>query len=190
MGIHGPGLVVVLAVARILSSQVARPAVDGAQNTDGEVVLLGELTRSGIEESIPAWVEEELLAAPDPRASMALGSALEGAEVTVFLGTWCEDSRRELARLWRALDSAGVLDPIGIRYIGVDRELTEPGQRATGRGLERVPTFIVQRQGSELGRIVETSPNGVEIDLVALLRGDVSGVITASDLSADRAVEE
>jgi hypothetical protein len=48
-----------------------------------------------------------------------------------------------------------------------------------------VPTFIVVRGGREVGRIVESSPNGVESDLLALLTGKAQGVIsTRKDLGA------
>ncbi len=42
-----------------------------------------------------------------------------------------------------------------------------------------VPTFIVSRNGQEVGRIVESSPNGIEKDLLALLTGRSRGLITS-----------
>ena len=50
-----------------------------------------------------------------------------------------------------------------------------------GVDLIRVPTFVVRRDGRELGRIVEESPNGIENDLLALLTGDSTGTLTASE---------
>lgn len=152
----------------------------GDSETDGPV-MVGEMTRQEIEAALPDWVEEEILARPDIGSAESLVSALTGAEVTVLLGTWCSDSRRELARLWRALDEAGAMDPDQLRYIGVDRELKEPSQWVAGSDLQLVPTFVVRRRDREVGRIVESSPHGIEIDLLALLRGEVSGVVTASD---------
>ncbi len=144
-------------------------------------VLVGELTRAEIESALPGWIEEELLADPHVESANALLAALPGAEVTVLLGTWCADSRRELARLWRALDEAGAVDPRQLHYIGVDRAMLEPRDWVAGRGLRLVPTFIVERQGQELGRIVESSPDGIEVDLLKLLLGEKSGVVTGSD---------
>lgn len=152
----------------------------GDSEADGPV-MVGEMTRQEIEAALPDWVEEEILARPDIESAEALLGALPGAEVIVLLGTWCSDSRRELARLWRALDEVGGLDPDQLRYIGVDRDMTEPRQWVAGSDLQLVPTFIVRRREQELGRIVESSPHGIEIDLLALLRGEASGVITASD---------
>ena len=55
-----------------------------------------------------------------------------GAEVVVFLGTWCGDSRRELPRLWKALDSGSGAVTFQIRYIGVDHAKKEPADLVEG----------------------------------------------------------
>jgi len=130
---------------------------------------------------MPGWVEEEMAATPDFEAGAALAVAMSGAEIAVYLGTWCSDSARELARLWRALDEVGVIDPIEISYIGVDRDMQEPQEMLTGIGLQLVPTFIVRRNGQEVGRIIEVAPNGIELDLLALLSGEKRGVISGSE---------
>ena len=140
--------------------------------------LLGPLTREEIEAALPTWVEAEIQATPDDNAAMGLVEALEGAEVTVFLGTWCSDSRRELARLWRAFDDAALEHPSQIRYVGVDRSKKKPTALVAASGLLLVPTFIVRRDGQEVGRIVEESPGGIENDLLALLSGERRGLVT------------
>ena len=48
----------------------------------------------------------------------------------------------------------------------------------TENGVQYLPTFIVRRDGHEVGRIVETAPNGIEHDLLALLTGKAHGVLT------------
>jgi hypothetical protein len=143
-------------------------------------VLVGEVTREAIEAACPEWVRAEVEAAPDAEAAETLASVEPGAEVTVFLGTWCSDSRREVPRLWKALDLAGGEVPFHIRYIGVDREKKEPAGEAAAADIRFVPTLIVSRGGEELGRIVEKAPNGVERDLLALLTGQVHGMVSGS----------
>jgi hypothetical protein len=144
-----------------------------------EGVLVGDITREQIEEAVPEWAMAESESSPDPETCRALASVERGADVTVFLGTWCGDSRREVPRLWKALDLAGPAVPFEIHYIGVDRDKKEPAGRQTGADVRYVPTFIVRRNGQEVGRIVESSPNGVEKDLLALLTGQVRGLITS-----------
>lgn len=150
-----------------------------------EEVLVGPVTREGIEAAVPPWVEAQVAAQPDAEAARALAAVEPGAEVTVFLGTWCGDSRREVPRLWKALDEAGGAVPFAIRYVGVDRAKKEPAAAIAESGVHYLPTFIVRRGGTEVGRIVETSPNGIEKDLLALLTGRARGVLaTREDLTS------
>lgn len=159
-------------------------AVEGvapdASETASDGMLLGEVSRSEIERAMPEWVSETVTARPDPGAAVALLDGLQGAEVTVFFGTWCSDSGRELPRLWAALDLIVMPEPPQIRYVGVDRGKTEPSGEAAGQDLRLVPTFIVRRDSTEVGRVVESSPAGIEVDLLALLVGEKSGLITGS----------
>jgi thiol-disulfide isomerase/thioredoxin len=143
-------------------------------------VLVGSVTREQIEAACPEWVRSEVEAAPDDTAAKGLAAVEPGAEVTVFLGTWCGDSRREVPRLWKALDAAGGSVPFHIRYVGVDRAKAEPAAEVQAGGIHFVPTLIVARNGQEVGRIVEEPPHGVEADLLALLSGRAHGVVSAS----------
>jgi thiol-disulfide isomerase/thioredoxin len=142
-------------------------------------VLLGSITREQVEAAVPDWVQAEVEAAPEKAAIAGLTSVAPGAEVTVYMGSWCPDSRREVSRLWRAIDDAGGSLPCKISYIGVDHDKKEPAALIAGSGLLYVPTLIVKRDGREVGRIVETSPHGVEQDLLALLTGSAHGLVTA-----------
>lgn len=145
---------------------------------NGKTVLLGTLARTAIESACPEWVAERGAASPDAEFSRRLVAVEPGAKVTIFLGTWCGDSRRQLARLWRALDEAGRDPSFSIDYVGVDEAKREPAERIIGRDLRYVPTFLVERDGVEVGRIVEVAPNGIERDLLALLEGSVQGLLT------------
>lgn len=148
-----------------------------------EGVLIGAVTREKVE-AAPEWVQAEVEAKPDPNVAAALAAVPAGAEVEVFLGTWCGDSRREVPRLWKAIDAAGGTVPFRIHYVGVDHAKKEPAAEIAKQGVRYLPTFIVRRDGKEVGRIVETSPNGIESDLLALLTGKASGVLsTRTDLT-------
>lgn len=144
-------------------------------------MLVGAVTREEVEAHSPDWVQAEIEAQPDAGMAQALASVEPGAEVTVFLGTWCGDSRREVPRLWRALDDAGGTVPFGIEYIAVDEQKQDPQGLAAAADIRYVPTFIVSRGGKEMGRIVESAPNGVEQDLLNLLNGRAKGVVSGRD---------
>lgn len=175
-----------LCAAVILASSAcatARPA--GGDGKEEENVLVGALTREQVEAAVPEWVQAEVEAQPDAEAAQALASLEPGAEVTVYLGTWCGDSRRELSRFWKALDQTSGAVPFQVRYVGVDREKKEPAG-VQEDGVLYLPTFIVRRGGHEVGRIVETSPHSVEQDLLALLTGKAQGVLaTREELTSE-----
>lgn len=146
-------------------------------------MLVGTVTREQVEAAVPEWVQAEVEAQPDAGMVQALASLEPGAEVTVYLGTWCGDSQREVSRFWKALDQTGGIVPFQVRYVGVDRAKKEPAG-VQEDGVLYLPTFIVRRGGHEVGRIVETSPHSVEQDLLALLTGKAQGVLaTREDLT-------
>ena len=184
-------LPVVLAVPACAGEPDEPPAVvsgaeaEEGEEDDGPPPLVGVVEREEVEAHVPDWVQAEVEAEPAAEAAAALLAVEPGAEVVVYLGTWCSDSRRELARLWRAFDEAGIglvaEPPFALEYVAVDRDKAEPAERLAGVGLEYVPTFVVRRGGEEVGRIVEISPNGIEHDLLALLSGEASGVVSGRD---------
>lgn len=179
-----------LAVAFLLTSlpacagapEAAEGSAAGESAAEEAEPLVGTVSRAEIEAHSPDWVAAQVEARPDAEAGAALAAVEPGAEVTVYLGTWCSDSKRELARLWRAFDDAGVFAeddlPFAVEYVAVDRDKQEPAGRAAATAVEYVPTFVVSRGGEELGRVVEIAVEGIERDLLALLSGAKSGVIS------------
>lgn len=143
------------------------------------IVLTGPIDRTRIEDELPNWRDEIAHAAIDVDAARALGTVPPGAEVEVFLGTWCGDSRRVISQLFVALEEVPEdARPFSIRYVAVDRDKRDPEGLSDGRDIRYVPTIIVTRDGAEVGRIVESAPHGVETDLGALLRGEATGTLT------------
>lgn len=169
-----------LLVATVSGGSYAAWAAEPAQEKEAPV-LLGDVTREAVESFATDWIEAEVSAQPDLEAAKALAMVDPGAEIEVLFGSWCSDSRREVPRLWKALDlmsDQGGAPPFKLRYVAVDREKKQPAAELSACGVRYLPTFIVRRDGREVGRIVETSPNGVEKDLGALLTGRVAGTLT------------
>lgn len=129
--------------------------------------LVGSVTRAQIME-LATWRHAFEHAQPDLEAARALRDVPAGAEVTVYLGTWCGDSKREVTRLWKALDTLGAAPPFTVRYVGVDRQKHAP-EVDVALELKRVPTFVVSRQRHEVGRVIEHAPRGIETELAELL---------------------
>jgi thiol-disulfide isomerase/thioredoxin len=92
----------------------------------------------------------------------------EGAEFLVFIGTWCGDSRREVPRFLRIAKEAGI-EESRVRLYNLDRSKTSPDGLTERWAIDRVPTFIILRQGREVGRIVERPRSTLEGDLLSIL---------------------
>lgn len=141
--------------------------------------VVGVTSREEIADALPAWRDAIAAAVPDDELSRALAGVPPGAEIDVFLGTWCGDSRREVSRLFVALALAQTVGPLPftVRFVGVDRAKEAPGL-TEDVDLRYVPTIIVRRDGAEVGRIVEHPPRPVEQELLDLLTGARTGWIS------------
>lgn len=90
--------------------------------------------------------------------------------ITVVLGTWCEDSHREVPRFFKILEETGYPES-KLKIIAVNRKKESPGGAEAIFNIQKVPTFIIEKYGKEIGRIVEFPESGyLERDLLAILR--------------------
>ena len=85
-------------------------------------------------------------------------------EFTVVLGTWCSDSQLQVPHFYKVLKEAGYSDK-RVKAIGVDRSKSAIVVDIKDLNIERVPTFIVYKNGVEIGRIIETPEKSIEKDL-------------------------
>jgi tetratricopeptide (TPR) repeat protein len=95
--------------------------------------------------------------------------------IDIYLGTWCGDSRREVPRFLKLLDQIPVLSK-NVKIIGLGGSDSlykqSPGKEESGKGIFRVPVFIIYRNGVEVNRINEFPAVSLEKDLYAILNGN------------------
>lgn len=96
--------------------------------------------------------------------------------IEVFFGSWCGDSKRELPRFLKLLNDLSF--PAGktklIALGGGDSLLKQSPQREeAGKGIFRVPVFILYKKGAEIGRINEFPVYSLEKDLLMMLSGEI-----------------
>lgn len=88
-------------------------------------------------------------------------------KIMVFLGTWCPDSQRNVPPFINLIEAAANKN-IEVEYIGVDRRKVDPDNLVADYSITRVPTFVVLRNGEEIGRLTERPKNTVEKDLIEI----------------------
>jgi thiol-disulfide isomerase/thioredoxin len=94
-------------------------------------------------------------------------------QIKVFLGTWCGDSKREVPQFLKILESQNI-KPAQVEWLALgdsDSDLYKqsPEHQEQGMAVFRVPTFIILKDGKELGRIVESPVISLENDLARIL---------------------
>lgn len=138
--------------------------------------LLGKKPVSALEKApFNEWYSKEYNGyTPDTATIELLKPLLASKQITVFLGTWCGDSRREVPRFIHVLTAAGFPEK-RLTIITVDNTAEaykqSPGHEEAGLNIFRVPTFVVNSNGKEAGRIIEAPVQSLEKDLLAIVQG-------------------
>jgi len=147
-----------------LSASYCQSYVDSKGNSQ----LWGNLSITQLEESpYSEWYTTNY----DKYSSTLLkedGKALEDIHVKIFIGTWCGDTKSLLPKFIKAWDQMGLsekqLELIAVHH---EAELYKQGPNGETQGynIHRVPTFIFEKGGKEVGRIVERTVFDLDTDL-------------------------
>ena len=144
--------------------------------TSERPTLVGTLTRTDLQRPpFAAWFDRQYSQyQPDSEMVDRLRAPLASVSIEVYFGTWCFDSRRQVPRLLRLLDALD-FDDQRLLLVGLSDRPMEfkkaPGNPEVKRLVHRTPTIIVLREGTEVGRIVETPATSLEADLLAIVEG-------------------
>lgn len=104
----------------------------------------------------------------DVETTELISPKIENLKITIVLGTWCSDTRRELPRFLKILDEVK-FDYSNLTMIAVDRNKEAEGTNISELDVHAVPTFILFRNGDELGRIIEFPMDTLEKDMLEFL---------------------
>ncbi|MFK7747416.1 MAG: thioredoxin family protein [Kordia sp.] len=163
----------ILFVCQISLSQSVNQLTKDARDRD---MLLGEITKEGFtSNSFNSWFSPNYEAyEPDATIIKKLKKKLKKYSITIFMGTWCGDSKREVPKFMKLLDAAD-FPAEKLRIVGVNNARTNykqgPNGEEKGLNIHRVPTFIVyNKRGKEVGRIVEHAVESLEADLLQICR--------------------
>lgn len=173
----------ILAVAMIFSAMIT------AQNLNNEIVsegetpfLLGLVNKEGFTKATyNEWFSKnyedyEL----DLNTIELLKSKLKDYQITMFMGTWCGDSRKEVPRFYKILEACNFPED-QLTVIALSRMSymykQSPNHYEAGLNIHRVPTFIFYKNKTEINRIVEHP--------VETLEKDILNIVTTNDYKSN-----
>lgn len=156
------------------AKQIALPINGNQLDQSGKPMLLGKSNRGELEkDSFAIWFNKNYNEyTVKDSALQVLKKEMQGKSIKIFMGTWCGDSRREVPRMMKLLDSASV-PASALQFIMLDDRDSaykqSPTHEEKGLNIHRVPTFIVYEGKEELGRIVESPAVSLEADLLSII---------------------
>ncbi len=90
-------------------------------------------------------------------------------DITIVFGSWCSDSEQQVPHFYKILDQSGY-DDDQLKIIAVNRQKKAKEVQIEDLQIELVPTFIIYKNGTEIGRIVETPNETLEEDLWQIIK--------------------
>jgi tetratricopeptide (TPR) repeat protein len=164
-----------LAIQSIFSQPKNRTFIDNQRR----LMLLGEFEREVLTQSpFDQWFTKQYnLYSTDSVQIDFISAHCESVDsITVFLGTWCGDSRREVPRFLKIMDQSGIKNE-KIRLIALNRgrqnNKQSPSHEEVGMNIHRVPTFIFHdSEGNEINRMVEFPVETLERDISKIFSGE------------------
>ena len=98
-----------------------------------------------------------------------IDSLFDDIEVTIYMGTWCEDSQREVPGFFKIIDALEANDQVR-PIVGLNEDKVSHDGSAEQAGVTNVPTFVLSKDGQEINRIVEFPIISLEQDILDILQ--------------------
>ena len=138
----------------------------------GRPMLIGITARSAFElPDFAEWYNNEYTGyEPDEFILKQIKALSDSIAIQIFMGTWCSDSRREVPRFLNILDETNI-DRNKVQIVNVDRKMKSPMHEEKNKNIEFIPTFIINKNGTEIGRIIEFPIITLEGDFLSMLLG-------------------
>jgi thiol-disulfide isomerase/thioredoxin len=132
-------------------------------------MLIGTIDRINLQDSaFINWFDEEYeYYALDTAATDNFKSNLDNITMKIVMGTWCSDSRREVPHLFKIFDHIN-FPKEKYELIAIDRN-KKAIDDIDSLKIELVPTIIVYKNDTEIGRIIETPKETLEKDLEQII---------------------
>ena len=142
-----------------------------ADTIDGGMMLLGRISAEGLnQEPYSIWFEENSKTyTPDMALLEEIKPLIKPCYIKVFMGSWCEDSQREVPALLKLLKLTE-FDISQLEIIAMTHDKDTPENYEADYEIEFIPTIMFFKDGAELNRIVEYTQETLEQDVLKILK--------------------
>lgn len=106
---------------------------------------------------------------PDSNIVLQLKSIPNNYSFIAIGGTWCGDTHKNLPNFYKVIDQADIPRE-SISLFLVNTQKKSPEGITKKYNVKRIPTFIVLKNGKEVGRITENPEATIEKDLLNILK--------------------
>jgi len=137
------------------------------RDLEGNEILLGEINIDLLKEYIRDWSSSYN---PNSDILKKIKPLIKKREIVLIMGTWCEDSEREIPGFIKILESTNY-NTTKMRIIAVDEDKTTPNFIEKDYELINIPTIIFYENKNEINRIVEFPIKSIEEDILDILNG-------------------
>jgi hypothetical protein len=136
---------------------------------DGIEMLYGEISEEQLYFDFPVWKQMTEAYQPDSTVLGNVPVMKNSYQIMVFLGTWCSDSELQVPFFFSVMDELKDKISFDLQMWAVDRRKKLKNDIPQRYGIKRVPTFIFELEGQEIGRIVESPQTTMEKDIVNII---------------------
>ncbi|RYZ30411.1 MAG: thioredoxin [Chitinophagaceae bacterium] len=147
----------------IISTQYifAQTALEVNREASGTKILKGFINKNELAaDTAFSWYAQNAKSfTPNADVVKQYSAGKDNINLVVFGGTWCGDTQALLPKFFATTNAAGITDN-HITLIGVDRSKKSLFNLTETFAITNVPTFIVMKDGKEVGRVVEYGKTG------------------------------
>jgi thiol-disulfide isomerase/thioredoxin len=165
--------ILTLFIASLFTVAAWSQSAEITKDASGNKVIKGFITQQQLttDSSFQWFAANQKGYTPYPSAVAAFKNAKDSIHILAFGGTWCDDTKMILPKIFALADAAGFSQD-HITLLGVDHNKKTINHLSEAFNVDHVPTFIVLKNGKEIGRVVEWGKYGmVDKELGEIISG-------------------
>jgi thiol-disulfide isomerase/thioredoxin len=153
---------VTLFIASFIAVAASAQLPEISKDSLGNKIIKGFMTKQDLatDSAFQWFAKNQQGYTPYASSVDAFKKAKDSIHILAFGGTWCDDTKYILPKFFALADAAGFSQD-HITMLGVDRNKKTVNHLAEAFNVTLVPTFIVLKNGKEIGRVVEYGKIGM-----------------------------